>query len=176
MDFEVAKGVALHFEIFAFALPSKKQVVCAVFQHGAFDADAAGKGFDLIAGSLAESAADPKPAEVEAAVKSIVALPTPAPGGWGFKKAQSGVRLWADRDYTLTRLPKELEGGALLQRGVGEGKAWLPSGKLAVTQDGTAYAIVRSKYLVDAHSYNQVNGMPFKAEQLATALKEAIDD
>jgi hypothetical protein len=31
------------------------------------------------------------------------------------------------------------------------------------------------KYLVDAHSYNQVNGMPFKAEQLATALKEAID-
>ncbi|MFF7128365.1 MULTISPECIES: 2-oxoacid:acceptor oxidoreductase subunit alpha [unclassified Streptomyces] len=36
--------------------------------------------------------------------------------------------------------------------------------------------LIRAKYLVDAHSYNQVNGMPFKAEQLAAALKEAIDD
>ncbi|MQY13384.1 2-oxoglutarate oxidoreductase subunit KorA [Streptomyces sp. RB5] len=39
---------------------------------------------------------------------------------------------------------------------------------------GQLAALVRAKYLVDAHSYNQVNGMPFKAEQLATALKEAI--
>ncbi|UFR02928.1 2-oxoacid:acceptor oxidoreductase subunit alpha [Streptomyces sp. Go40/10] len=41
---------------------------------------------------------------------------------------------------------------------------------------GQLATLVRAKYLVDAHSYNQVNGMPFKAEQLATALKEAIDD
>lgn len=40
---------------------------------------------------------------------------------------------------------------------------------------GQLATLVRAKYLVDAHSYNQVNGMPFKAEQLATALKEAID-
>ncbi|MFJ9371858.1 2-oxoacid:acceptor oxidoreductase subunit alpha [Streptomyces sp. NPDC101455] len=40
---------------------------------------------------------------------------------------------------------------------------------------GQLAMLVRAKYLVDAHSYNQVNGMPFKAEQLATALKEAID-
>ncbi|MET9658962.1 2-oxoacid:acceptor oxidoreductase subunit alpha [Streptomyces sp. NPDC006510] len=40
---------------------------------------------------------------------------------------------------------------------------------------GQLAALVRARYLVDAHSYNQVNGMPFKAEQLATALKEAID-
>jgi 2-oxoglutarate ferredoxin oxidoreductase subunit alpha len=40
---------------------------------------------------------------------------------------------------------------------------------------GQLALLVRAKYLVDAHSYNQVNGMPFKAEQLATALKEAID-
>ncbi|MYV52201.1 2-oxoacid:acceptor oxidoreductase subunit alpha [Streptomyces sp. SID3212] len=38
---------------------------------------------------------------------------------------------------------------------------------------GQLAALLRAKYLVDAHSYNQVNGMPFKAEQLATALKEA---
>ncbi|WP_309060202.1 2-oxoacid:acceptor oxidoreductase subunit alpha [Streptomyces sp.] len=40
---------------------------------------------------------------------------------------------------------------------------------------GQLATLVRAKYLVDATSYNQVNGMPFKAEQLATALKEAID-
>lgn len=41
---------------------------------------------------------------------------------------------------------------------------------------GQLATLVRAKYLVDAFSYNQVNGMPFKAEQLATALKEAIDN
>ncbi|XHM62813.1 2-oxoacid:acceptor oxidoreductase subunit alpha [Streptomyces nigra] len=40
---------------------------------------------------------------------------------------------------------------------------------------GQLATLVRAKYLVGAHSYNQVNGMPFKAEQLAKALKEAID-
>ncbi|MFI1396265.1 2-oxoacid:acceptor oxidoreductase subunit alpha [Streptomyces sp. NPDC020681] len=41
---------------------------------------------------------------------------------------------------------------------------------------GQLASLIRAKYLVDAQSYNQVNGMPFKAEQLATALKEAIND
>ncbi|MEU6816644.1 2-oxoacid:acceptor oxidoreductase subunit alpha [Streptomyces sp. NPDC046860] len=41
---------------------------------------------------------------------------------------------------------------------------------------GQLATLVRAKYLIDARSFNQVNGMPFKAEQLAAALKEAIDD
>jgi 2-oxoglutarate ferredoxin oxidoreductase subunit alpha len=41
---------------------------------------------------------------------------------------------------------------------------------------GQLAALIRAKYLVDARSHTQVNGMPFKAEQLAAALKEAIDD
>ncbi|MFI6038702.1 2-oxoacid:acceptor oxidoreductase subunit alpha [Streptomyces sp. NPDC051315] len=40
---------------------------------------------------------------------------------------------------------------------------------------GQLATLIRARYLVDARSYNQVNGMPFKAEQLAAALKEAID-
>ncbi|MFD6190565.1 2-oxoacid:acceptor oxidoreductase subunit alpha [Streptomyces sp. NPDC060275] len=40
---------------------------------------------------------------------------------------------------------------------------------------GQLATLIRATYLVDAQSYNQVNGMPFKAEQLATVLKEAID-
>ncbi|OEU85193.1 2-oxoglutarate ferredoxin oxidoreductase subunit alpha [Streptomyces abyssalis] len=41
---------------------------------------------------------------------------------------------------------------------------------------GQLATLVRAEFLVDAHSYTQVNGMPFKAEQLATALKEASTD
>jgi 2-oxoglutarate ferredoxin oxidoreductase subunit alpha len=40
---------------------------------------------------------------------------------------------------------------------------------------GQLATLVRAKYLVDARSHTQVNGMPFKAEQLAAVLKEAID-
>ncbi|MGW7256869.1 2-oxoacid:acceptor oxidoreductase subunit alpha [Streptomyces sp. NPDC054834] len=40
---------------------------------------------------------------------------------------------------------------------------------------GQLALLIRAKYLVDAHSYNQVNGMPFKAEQLATVLREITD-
>jgi 2-oxoglutarate/2-oxoacid ferredoxin oxidoreductase subunit alpha len=40
---------------------------------------------------------------------------------------------------------------------------------------GQLATLIRAKYLVDARSHNQVNGMPFKAEQLAAVLKEAID-
>ncbi|MDQ0794634.1 2-oxoacid:acceptor oxidoreductase subunit alpha [Streptomyces sp. B1I3] len=38
---------------------------------------------------------------------------------------------------------------------------------------GQLATLLRAKYLVDVRSYTQVNGMPFKAEQLATAIKEA---
>ncbi|MEU5015452.1 2-oxoglutarate ferredoxin oxidoreductase subunit alpha, partial [Streptomyces sp. NPDC021749] len=41
---------------------------------------------------------------------------------------------------------------------------------------GQLATLLRARYLVDAHSHSQVNGMPFKAEQLAAALKKAIDD
>ncbi|MGW2964719.1 2-oxoacid:acceptor oxidoreductase subunit alpha [Streptomyces sp. NPDC001220] len=39
---------------------------------------------------------------------------------------------------------------------------------------GQLATLIRAKYLVDAQSCTQVNGMPFKAEQLAHALEEAI--
>ncbi|PZH12182.1 2-oxoglutarate ferredoxin oxidoreductase subunit alpha [Streptomyces sp. NTH33] len=65
----------------------------------------------------------------------------------------------------LNPFPKNL--GAVLQA---YDKVVIPEMNL-----GQLATLVRAKYLVDAHSYNQVNGMPFKAEQLATALKEAID-
>ncbi len=39
---------------------------------------------------------------------------------------------------------------------------------------GQLARLLRAEYLVDAQSYNQVRGLPFKAEQLANALKEAL--
>ena len=65
----------------------------------------------------------------------------------------------------LNPFPRNL--GAVLKR---YDKVVIPEMNL-----GQLATLIRAKYLVDAHSYNQVNGMPFKAEQLATALKEAID-
>ncbi|MEU5301973.1 2-oxoacid:acceptor oxidoreductase subunit alpha [Streptomyces noursei] len=41
---------------------------------------------------------------------------------------------------------------------------------------GQLATLLRAEYLVDARSHTQVSGMPFKAEQLAEALKEAIND
>ncbi|MFE6886645.1 hypothetical protein, partial [Streptomyces sp. NPDC057702] len=40
---------------------------------------------------------------------------------------------------------------------------------------GQLATLIRAKYVIDARSHTQVNGMPFKAEELATALKEAIN-
>ncbi|MEV0526100.1 2-oxoacid:acceptor oxidoreductase subunit alpha [Streptomyces sp. NPDC050439] len=40
---------------------------------------------------------------------------------------------------------------------------------------GQLTTLIRARYLVNAQSHTQVNGMPFKAEQLATALQEALD-
>ena len=40
---------------------------------------------------------------------------------------------------------------------------------------GQLATLVRARHLVDVRSLTQVNGMPFKAEHLATALKETID-
>ncbi|MFD9316752.1 2-oxoacid:acceptor oxidoreductase subunit alpha [Streptomyces sp. NPDC057456] len=66
----------------------------------------------------------------------------------------------------LNPFPRNL--GAVLER---YDKVVVPEMNL-----GQLATLVRAKYLVDARSYNQVNGMPFKAEQLAATLKEAIDD
>ncbi|MEU9520398.1 2-oxoacid:acceptor oxidoreductase subunit alpha [Streptomyces sp. NPDC048224] len=65
----------------------------------------------------------------------------------------------------LNPFPRNL--GAVLER---YDKVVVPEMNL-----GQLATLIRAKYLVDAQSYNQVNGMPFKAEQLATVLKEVID-
>ena len=56
--------------------------------------------------------------------------------------------------------------GAVLAR---YGRVGIPEMSL-----GPLATLIRAEYLVDAHSYNQVNGMPFKAERLADVLREVL--
>ncbi|MFF0479644.1 2-oxoglutarate ferredoxin oxidoreductase subunit alpha, partial [Streptomyces sp. NPDC004284] len=65
----------------------------------------------------------------------------------------------------LNPFPRNL--GEILQR---YDKVVIPEMNL-----GQLATLIRAKYLIDARSHTQVNGMPFKAEQLAAALQEAID-
>ena len=39
---------------------------------------------------------------------------------------------------------------------------------------GQLALLVRAKYLVDALGYNQVRGLPFKAEELADVIKDVV--
>src|SRR5262249_21186835 len=55
MDFEVVKGVTTNVEFYAFKAPSNKRTLAAMFQFSPFDADAAKKGFAVIADSLEEA-------------------------------------------------------------------------------------------------------------------------
>ena len=40
---------------------------------------------------------------------------------------------------------------------------------------GQLAMLLRARYLVDAQSYNQVRGMPFKAAEIADVLREVTD-
>jgi hypothetical protein len=57
MAFEVAKGVTVSVEVFAFVPASKKQTIGVVFQYNSVDADVARMGFKTIAESLQEAKA-----------------------------------------------------------------------------------------------------------------------
>jgi 2-oxoglutarate ferredoxin oxidoreductase subunit alpha len=40
---------------------------------------------------------------------------------------------------------------------------------------GQLAMLIRAKYLVDAISYNQVRGLPFKADELASVITEVAN-
>jgi 2-oxoglutarate ferredoxin oxidoreductase subunit alpha len=66
----------------------------------------------------------------------------------------------------LNPLPADL--GAILQR---YARVVIPEMNL-----GQLALLIRARYLVDAISYNQVRGLPFKAAELSDVLKGVITD
>jgi len=137
MDFEVAKDVPIHFEFFAFPLAAKKPVVCVVFQHGGFDADAAKMGFGLIAGSLAESGAAKKADVVRG--KPVTGLLTPASKAWKVVGLEPNLAYISDRDYHIKKYPKEMGGGHVVIRDSGQVNDWVQKGQLTLAKDATLY-------------------------------------
>jgi hypothetical protein len=144
MDFEVAKDVPIHFEFFAFPLAAKKPVVCIVLQYGEFDATEAKKGFDLIAGSLAESGIVKKgddttkrPAVVRG--KAVTGVLTPANKTWKVVGLEVDLAYISDRDYSIKKYPKEMEGGHVVIRDSGRIGDWVQKGQLTLAKDATLY-------------------------------------
>src|SRR5262245_38035664 len=78
---------------------------------------------------------------------SVVALTDKAPGDWLLKEAKVGTKMISDRDYTISALPKEIQGGTLLLRTSADYGKWLPPATLNALKDGSVYALIRWKYL-----------------------------
>ena len=74
---------------------------------------------------------------------SVLELTDRAPTDWIFKEAKIGALLLQGRDYNLTALPKEIQGGTIVWRSSMEG--WLNPGAVEALQPCTAYAIVRTR-------------------------------
>ena len=55
-------------------------------------------------------------------------------------------------------------------------KVLVPEMNLGYGFGGQLSMLVRAKYLVDAIGYNQIRGLPFKAEELATVITHVIED
>jgi 2-oxoglutarate/2-oxoacid ferredoxin oxidoreductase subunit alpha len=55
-------------------------------------------------------------------------------------------------------------------------KVLVPEMNLGYGFGGQLAMLVRAKYLVDAIGYNQIRGLPFKAEELATVITNVIED
>lgn len=77
----------------------------------------------------------------------VVNFTDEAPKAWTFLEAKKSGKLWSDRDYRFSKLPAEIAGGTLLYRDTGFISKWLDAGKLEAKKDGTAYAIIRWRYL-----------------------------
>jgi 2-oxoglutarate ferredoxin oxidoreductase subunit alpha len=71
----------------------------------------------------------------------------------------------------LNPFPSDL--GEVLRR---YDKVLVPEMNLGYGFGGQLSMLVRAKYLVDAIGYNQIRGLPFKAEELATVITNVIED
>jgi hypothetical protein len=68
-------------------------------------------------------------------------------GKWSLSSANVGTKILSDKTYTISDLPKEMEGGTLVCRSSGEFNKWLPASSLKSKVDVTAYAMIRVKIL-----------------------------
>jgi hypothetical protein len=80
---------------------------------------------------------------------TIVELAEQAPANWLLKEAKAGVTLWPGKDYSISDLPKEMEGSTMLVREAGSG--WVAPNKVKGLKDGTVYFMILAKRLGTTH-------------------------
>jgi len=76
----------------------------------------------------------------------VVSLSEKAPGAWSLVKAQVDAKILTDRDYKFNVLPKDVNGAAFVVRSSTDHAFWLAPGSVIAKKDGTAFAIIRTKY------------------------------
>ena len=84
---------------------------------------------------------------------------------------QSGLEVAQSHLRHLNPFPSDL--GELLRR---YDKVLVPEMNLGYGFGGQLAMLLRAKYLVDAMGYNQVRGMPFKADELAAVITGVSED
>jgi hypothetical protein len=90
---------------------------------------------------------------------------------WSFATAEAGAAFLSDRDYAITRLPKEMQGAALLLRTKEESKsAVIPIDQLTAREDCTLYAAILWRY----NGKEEVSALDFK--RLAAAEWKEVND
>jgi hypothetical protein len=85
-------------------------------------------------------------AQDQAFKSSVVSLGEKAPGKWMLVKAQVDAKILVDRDYKFSVVPKEINGAALVVRTSDDHAYWLAASSVIAKKDGTAFAIIRTKY------------------------------
>lgn len=63
--------------------------------------------------------------------------------GWRVVEAVPNLAYMMDRETAITKLPREMQGGHLLQRDSGRSSQWIQEGQLTAVKDGTLYAAIR---------------------------------
>ncbi len=76
----------------------------------------------------------------------VIDLTDKANANWILKEARTGAPIESDKDYVVSKLPREMAGGTLLLRDSGTG-GWLPDGAVTALKDCKVYAVIRWKYL-----------------------------
>ncbi len=84
------------------------------------------------------------PAPGKAAPELIKVLEKTSP--WKIALGEDKVYAYSDREYFFAKLPKELIGGAILQRDQGTANSWIEDDTIEVLKDCTMYAAIRYSY------------------------------
>jgi hypothetical protein len=84
----------------------------------------------------------PAAAKTPPALIKVLEKTTP----WNIALSEEKVYAHSDREYFFAKMPKDLIGGAILQRDQGKANSWIEDDSIEVLKDCTMYAAIRYSY------------------------------